>query len=123
MTQDKTITQAIHDNPLPSSQQENHLSWPQQEKVPSMDIIIRPLVVINLDDDETTKIDEEVHNVLNLLFPSSMILNNNNHNDPPKYTNSPCVEPSGVPSMTIIPLASYLPSSYDEQDWDANKLL
>lgn len=42
--------------------------------------MIRPPIVINIDDDiEFEKIDEQVHNELNLLFWSSMSLND----DPP----------------------------------------
>jgi hypothetical protein len=46
----------------------------KQENETSKDIILHPLVVINLDDDDIAKIDDEVHNELNALFTSSMSL-------------------------------------------------
>jgi hypothetical protein len=79
----------------------------KQEHETSMDIIPRPLVVINLDDDDITNIDDEVNNELNTLFTSSMSLGEN-------------------PSMAldIIPLAIFLPfACYIEQDWEENDLL
>lgn len=80
--------------------------------------------MINLDDDEIAKIDEEVHNELNVLFSKKMNLDGGNHDDPLDETDPPHVAPRNAPNMTldIVPLASYLPSIYDEQYWDANDL-
>jgi hypothetical protein len=87
-----------------------------------MDIINRPPVVINLDDDnEIAKIDKEVHNELNLLILFFMSLNDNNHDDPHHKSDSPHVELGDDPSITLVacPLDIYPPSTYIEQDWDA----
>jgi hypothetical protein len=91
---------------------------PQKELKYSMDIIIRPPAVINLDDDdEVFNIDEQVHNEMNVLFSSSMKLNEN--------SSMKRVELGDYPSSTlfIVPLASCSPFLYDEQDWEANELL
>lgn len=69
------------------------------------------------DDDEIAKIDEEVHNELNLLFSSSMSSNEN-----PPYKS---VILGNDPSTTldVAPLASFPPFAYVEQDWDVDTLL
>jgi hypothetical protein len=77
--------------------------------------------MINLDGDNViVKIDEEVHNEMNLLFSSSMGLDDNNCDDPPKKSDLPHVEIGDAPSITLVifPLAIFPPSMYDEQDWD-----
>jgi hypothetical protein len=57
-------------------QQKDLILQLQQELNHSLDFIIQPPIVINLDDeDEVAKIDEEVHNELNTLFSSFMSLN------------------------------------------------
>jgi hypothetical protein len=73
------------------------------------------LLWFNLDDDnEIAKIYEEVQNELNLLFSSSMSLNDNNHDDPPKKSDSPYVEHGDAPITTldVVPWASYSPSTH-----------
>lgn len=72
-----------------------------------MEIILQPPIIINLDhDDDVAKIDEEVHNELNTLIPSSMSLDNTS------LTKS--VEPSASPSLalSLVPLASFPPLVY-----------
>lgn len=45
------LPQAMHDDSPHSSKQEKPISQTKQAQEPSMDIIIRPPIVINLDDD------------------------------------------------------------------------
>jgi hypothetical protein len=54
-----------------------------------------------------------------------MSLDGHKCDDSPKKSESPCFEPSDCPSMALVitPLASYLHSIYDEQDWDVDDLL
>lgn len=91
----------------------------------STEFVINPLNVINLDDeDEIAKIDEEVHNELNVLFSKQMNLDRVKHDDPLDESDPPCLEPRDAPSMTlIVPLVSCSPSLYDDQDWDLEDLL
>jgi hypothetical protein len=83
-----------------------------------MEIGIRHLFVINLDDDdEIIKFDEEVHNELNLLFFSPINLNGSNHDDPSKKS----VSLVDYHSMALVsPLDIYLPFIYNEKYLDAN---
>lgn len=76
-------------------------------------------------DDEIVKIDEEVHDEFNLLFSNFMSIYEGNHDDPSDESDPPHVELGDASSMTlnVFPLASYLPSIYDEQDWDVDDLL
>lgn len=92
----------MHDDSIPAPKQNNPIQQPQQELNSSMNIILPPPIMINLDDDdEVAKIDEEVHNELNTLFSSFMSLNDKS------LINS--VEPSTSPSLTlaVFPLASF----------------
>jgi hypothetical protein len=99
-------------------QQKYHIFQPQQGLAPSLDIIIQTPIVINLEDDEIVKIDEEVHNEFNLFILSSMSLDNKNHDDPPKKSDSPCIELGDALSTTldVVALASCSPFAYNEQD-------
>lgn len=95
------------------------------EQEHTTNIIIKTPMVINLDDeDKIAKIDERVHNELNLLFSKSMNLDGGNR-EIFFMSDLPCVELGDAPSTTlvIVPLASCLPSIYDEQDWDVDDLL
>lgn len=74
--------------------------------------------MINLYDDiAIAKIDERVHNELNSLFSSSMNLNEKSPNK--------SVELGMCPSSTldVVPLASFPPFIYTDQDWDGDDLL
>jgi hypothetical protein len=68
-----------------------------------MDIIIQPPTMINLDDDQIVKIDEEVHDELNTFFDSSMNLNDKSS-----------VELGDCPSIAldVISLYSFSPFFY-----------
>lgn len=108
--QNTNLFEVVHDTSPPSLQHKHEQN--------SMDIVIRPHIVINLDDDnEIAKIDEQVHNELNSLFSSSMRLND----DPPNKS----VELRACPSLAldVFPLSSFPPSIHTDQDWDANDLL
>jgi hypothetical protein len=69
------------------------------------------------DDNESSKIDEEVHKMLNLLVSSSMSLND----DPIKKSFELGAYP--IFALDVVPLASYPPFAYTNQYWDANDLL
>lgn len=123
--QNHNLIKTINDEPPPLRTPIDPTSPTQQRPTPSMDIIICLPFVVNLDDNkETTKIDE-VHNYLNFLFSSSMILNDNNYGDPVKLSDAPHVQPGDSPSTTldVVPLASDLHSIHTKQDWDADDLL
>jgi hypothetical protein len=74
--------------------------------------------VINLDDDdEVAKIDEQVHDELNPLFSSYIGLNENSPKKNIEFDDDPSF------TLVIVPLASYPPFTYDEQDWELDDLL
>lgn len=123
------LTEAIDDHPPPNPPQDNIvqplqpnelIQQPQLLIHPSLEITLRPPIVINLDDDDEEqikKIDEEVDNNLKSLFSSTMSLN---------YKSSiPTKEPSTSPSSTlaILPFEIQPPSQYTEHDWEEDDLL
>jgi hypothetical protein len=86
----------------------------KQEHETPMDIILRPLVVINLDDDNM----EKVHNELNTLFTSSMSLIDDSSTKNVERGKNPCM------TLDVIPLAIFpLSACYIDQDWEADDLL
>jgi hypothetical protein len=90
----------------------------KQENETFMDIILRPLVVINLDDDDIAKIDDKVCNESNTLFTSSISLVDD------YSTKSIKIGENHSISLDVIPLASFPPSTwYTKQDWEADEFL
>jgi hypothetical protein len=68
-----------------------------------MDIILRTLVVINLDEEEITKNDDIVYNELNTLFSSSMSLNNDSCKKSVQLGENPTM------ALDVIPFAIFPP--------------
>jgi hypothetical protein len=110
--QNPNLTEAIYDEPPSFSNKSDPIPQLEQMLSTSIDIIIQPLIVINLDgDDEVAKIDEEVYVELSTLFSSSISLNEKSS-----------VELGVCPStaMDIVPLASGLSSIYTDRDWEVD---
>jgi hypothetical protein len=90
----------------------------KKEHEASMDIIIRPLIVINLDEDNMNKIDDEVNNELNTLFSSSMNLDNDFAMKSGELGDNPSL------ALAIVYLASFLSLAYyTNQDWEEDEFL
>lgn len=77
----------------------------KQEHETSMDIVICPLIVINLDEDSMKKIDDELHYQLNTIFDSSMIL------DDDFVMKSGELHDNPSSALPIVPLDSFPPLS------------
>lgn len=107
---------------MQQSQQNEPIQQPQLLIHPSLEITLRPLVVINLGDDDDddvmiAKIYEEVHNYLNSLFSSTMSLKDKS----PPPSEEPGMNPSSV--LVIIPLDSQPSSHYTKHYCEADDFL
>jgi hypothetical protein len=101
-------------NPNPNFLETTKIYYAFTMLAPCMDIIIWPPSLVNLDDDDIAKIDEEVGDELNTLFASSMSLNDKSS-----------VQLGDFPSTALdfFPLATFSPSIYTDRDWEVDDVL